>query len=116
MGQVRALFLTFEAHSGEHLQGGWSEGVDVLSFLSALVATARKDSKYARKRHAWPKWTKQYLRHLGKALWEKMQEHQLLAFFEGSDDNRNGLLEKTEFVKLMRILEMECNKTPGQRA
>jgi len=107
--QVRALFLTFAAHSDESERGFNSSGcIDVESFLSSFVAIAEEHkSEHARARSSWPKWARRYLRLLGKALWTHTEEHQVLAVFEACDQNKNGLLEPSEFVRVMQHLEAE---------
>merc|ERR1719171_1580623 len=82
--QVRALFLTFAAHS-DSSEGGADgrQAIDVQDFLDSFVVIAKQhNGEHARARRAWPKWARSYLRHLGKAVWNRLEERQLLAEFE----------------------------------
>mmetsp|Transcript_134662 Transcript_134662/g.430078 ORF Transcript_134662/g.430078 Transcript_134662/m.430078 type:complete len:977 (+) Transcript_134662:670-3600(+) len=108
--QVRALFLTFATHC----DGCHEDDIEVECFISALVVAAREQSeqhqsKHARARSAWPRWASRYLRHLGKDIWEQGKgEHQMLELFKSFDADNSGLLEPSEFVKIMSTLQAAC--------
>jgi len=109
--QVRALFLTFATHCDQAVESD----IEVESFLSALVEAAREADqhlgKHTRSRSAWPKWASRFLRHLGREIWER-GEHQLLDQFKAFDLDGNGMLDPTEFVRIMGNLQASC-KSPN---
>lgn len=104
--QVRALFLTFAVYCEDTIE----DDIEVSSFLSSLIAAARNTGDtgqttiHERARSVWPRWASRYLRHLGKEIWE-MGGLDLLAQFKIFDEDRSGLLEPGEFVKIMQRLQ-----------